>query len=68
MLDRVGDTWSLLVLAVLADNPLRYSDLARATSPVSPGRYALARTTPPVFGSRCAEPVNPPPLPVIVGG
>ncbi|MBF6522727.1 hypothetical protein IU411_20845 [Nocardia farcinica] len=30
VLDRVGDTWSLLELAGLADGPLRYSDLRAA--------------------------------------
>jgi DNA-binding HxlR family transcriptional regulator len=27
ILDRVGDKWSLLVIAVLADGPVRYSEL-----------------------------------------
>lgn len=31
----MGDTWSLLVLAVLADGPLRYSDLRAAVPGIS---------------------------------
>ncbi|WP_232542299.1 winged helix-turn-helix transcriptional regulator [Nocardia bovistercoris] len=35
ILDRVGDKWSLLVIAVLEDGPLRYTDLQTAVSGIS---------------------------------
>jgi DNA-binding HxlR family transcriptional regulator len=35
VLDRIGDRWSLLVLAALADGTLRFSELARAIGDVS---------------------------------
>lgn len=35
VLDRVGDKWSMLVVAVLADGPLRYTDLQRQVPGVS---------------------------------
>lgn len=35
ILDRVGDKWSLLVIAVLEDGPLRYTDLQRAVTGIS---------------------------------
>jgi DNA-binding HxlR family transcriptional regulator len=35
VLDRVGDKWSLLVIAVLENGPLRYTDLQRAVTGIS---------------------------------
>ncbi|MFQ6394547.1 winged helix-turn-helix transcriptional regulator [Nocardia sp. KC 131] len=35
VLDRVGDKWSLLVIAVLESGPLRYTDLQRAVTGIS---------------------------------
>ncbi|WP_209238605.1 winged helix-turn-helix transcriptional regulator [Streptomyces oryzae] len=35
VLDRVGDKWSLLVIAVLESGPLRYSDLLRTVPGIS---------------------------------
>jgi DNA-binding HxlR family transcriptional regulator len=35
VLDRIGDKWSVLVLAVLSDGPLRYSDLRRSIEVIS---------------------------------
>jgi DNA-binding HxlR family transcriptional regulator len=36
LLDRIGDTWSVLIVAALADGPLRYSQLAARIDGVSP--------------------------------
>jgi DNA-binding HxlR family transcriptional regulator len=36
ILDRIGDTWSVLVVVILADGPLRYTELARRIDGVSP--------------------------------
>ena len=36
VLDRIGDAWSVLVVASLADGPLRYSELAARVDGVSP--------------------------------
>ena len=36
VLDRIGDTWSVLVVAMLADGPRRYTELARKIEGVSP--------------------------------
>jgi DNA-binding HxlR family transcriptional regulator len=36
VLDRVGDTWSVLVVTMLADGPRRYTELARRIEGVSP--------------------------------
>src|SRR5918992_2247409 len=33
--DRVGDKWSVLVMALLTDGPRRYSDLRRAIDSIS---------------------------------
>ena len=35
VLDRVGDKWSMLVVAVLQDGPLRYTDLQRQIPGIS---------------------------------
>lgn len=35
VLDRVGDKWSVLVMALLADGPRRYSELRRAIDGIS---------------------------------
>ncbi|MFJ9706311.1 winged helix-turn-helix transcriptional regulator [Streptomyces sp. NPDC101234] len=35
LLDRVGDKWSLLVIVVLEDGPLRYTDLLRQVPGIS---------------------------------
>ncbi|MET9487775.1 helix-turn-helix domain-containing protein [Nocardia sp. NPDC006630] len=35
VLDRVGDKWSLLVIAVLEEGPLRYTDLHHAVTGIS---------------------------------
>ena len=35
VLDRVGDKWSLLVIAVLEAGPLRYTDLQRSVTGIS---------------------------------
>ncbi|ACU73507.1 transcriptional regulator, HxlR family [Catenulispora acidiphila DSM 44928] len=35
VLDRVGDKWSMLIIAVLADSPLRYTDLHRQIPGIS---------------------------------
>ncbi|MEV0358684.1 helix-turn-helix domain-containing protein [Nocardia sp. NPDC050697] len=42
VLGRVGDTWSLLVIAVLADGPRRYSELHFAVTGIS--QRMLTRT------------------------
>ena len=36
ILDRIGDTWSVLVVTMLADGPRRYTELARKIEGVSP--------------------------------
>jgi DNA-binding HxlR family transcriptional regulator len=36
VLDRIGDTWSVLIVAALADGALRYSQLAARIDGVSP--------------------------------
>lgn len=36
VLDRIGDTWSVLVIVSLARGPLRYSELAKRIDGVSP--------------------------------
>jgi DNA-binding HxlR family transcriptional regulator len=36
VLDRIGDTWSVLVVGSLADGPQRYTELARRIDGVSP--------------------------------
>ncbi|HEY0532370.1 MAG TPA: helix-turn-helix domain-containing protein [Actinoplanes sp.] len=36
VLDRIGDTWSVLVVASLAHGPRRYTELARRMDGVSP--------------------------------
>jgi len=40
-LDRVGDKWSLLVIAVLASGPLRYTDLQRQVPGISQRMLSL---------------------------
>ena len=36
VLDRIGDTWSVLIVGSLADGPRRYTSLARQIGGVSP--------------------------------
>jgi DNA-binding HxlR family transcriptional regulator len=36
VLDRIGDTWSVLIVALLADGPLRYSAVAAGIDGISP--------------------------------
>jgi len=36
VLDRIGDTWSVLVVVLLAHGPLRYTELAKRIEGVSP--------------------------------
>jgi DNA-binding HxlR family transcriptional regulator len=36
VLDRIGDTWSLLIILTLADGPRRYSEVAQRIEGVSP--------------------------------
>jgi len=36
VLDRIGDTWSVLIVGALADGPRRYTSLARQIEGVSP--------------------------------
>jgi DNA-binding HxlR family transcriptional regulator len=36
LLDRIGDTWSVLTVALLADGPLRYTELAHRITGISP--------------------------------
>lgn len=36
VLDRIGDTWSVLTVALLADGSLRYTELAKRIQGVSP--------------------------------
>jgi DNA-binding HxlR family transcriptional regulator len=36
ILDRIGDTWSVLIVVSLADGPLRYSELAARIEGISP--------------------------------
>ena len=36
ILDRIGDTWSVLIVVMLADGPHRYTALARRIQGVSP--------------------------------
>ena len=49
VLDRVGDKWSTLVVAVLEDGPLRYTDLQRqipaSPSACSPTPSGISRRT-----------------------
>lgn len=49
VLDRVGDKWSLLLIAVMESGPLRYTDLQRqvpeSPSGCSPSRCASYRRT-----------------------
>jgi DNA-binding HxlR family transcriptional regulator len=42
VLDRIGDRWSMLVLAALSDGTMRFSELARAIGDVS--KQMLSRT------------------------
>ncbi|AUG76325.1 HxlR family transcriptional regulator [Kitasatospora sp. MMS16-BH015] len=41
VLDRVGDKWSVLVMAMLGSGPLRYSELRRAIEGISPRMLTL---------------------------
>jgi DNA-binding HxlR family transcriptional regulator len=50
LLDRIGDTWSVLVVTMLADGPRRYTELARKIDGVSP--KMLTRTLYPVVPPR----------------
>jgi DNA-binding HxlR family transcriptional regulator len=36
LLDRIGDTWSVLIVGMLGDGPLRYTELAKRIDGVSP--------------------------------
>jgi len=36
VLDRIGDTWSLLIILTLADGPRRYTEVAQRIEGVSP--------------------------------
>jgi DNA-binding HxlR family transcriptional regulator len=36
ILDRIGDTWSVLIVVILAGGPKRYTELARRIEGVSP--------------------------------
>jgi DNA-binding HxlR family transcriptional regulator len=36
VLDRIGDTWSVLVVMLLAHGPLRYTELAKQIEGISP--------------------------------
>lgn len=36
ILDRIGDTWSVLIVVMLADGPHRYTELAKRIQGVSP--------------------------------
>ncbi|WP_305788559.1 winged helix-turn-helix transcriptional regulator [Symbioplanes lichenis] len=36
LLDRIGDAWSVLIVGVLKDGPLRYTELAQRIPGVSP--------------------------------
>ncbi|MEU4243863.1 helix-turn-helix domain-containing protein [Actinoplanes sp. NPDC026619] len=36
ILDRIGDTWSVLIVVMLADGPHRYTELAKRIEGVSP--------------------------------
>jgi len=36
LLDRIGDTWSVLTVALLADGPLRYTELSHRIAGISP--------------------------------
>lgn len=36
ILDRIGDTWSVLIVSALADGPRRYSELAGRIQGISP--------------------------------
>ncbi|MFI2665953.1 winged helix-turn-helix transcriptional regulator [Micromonospora carbonacea] len=40
-LDRIGDKWSLLIIAVLASGPLRYTDLQRQVPGISQRMLSL---------------------------
>jgi DNA-binding HxlR family transcriptional regulator len=42
VLDRIGDQWSLLVLATLSDGTMRFNELARAIGDIS--KQMLSRT------------------------
>ncbi|MFF5713595.1 winged helix-turn-helix transcriptional regulator [Streptomyces sp. NPDC012756] len=41
VLDRVGDKWSVLVMALLGDGPRRYSELRRSIEGISPRMLTL---------------------------
>jgi DNA-binding HxlR family transcriptional regulator len=41
VLDRVGDKWSMLIIAVLEDGPLRYTDLQRDVPGISQRMLSL---------------------------
>ena len=36
LLDRIGDTWSVLIVGILGGGPLRYTELARRVEGISP--------------------------------
>jgi DNA-binding HxlR family transcriptional regulator len=36
VLDRIGDTWSVLIVGALADGPRRYTELAKRIEAISP--------------------------------
>jgi DNA-binding HxlR family transcriptional regulator len=62
VLDRIGDTWSVLVIVALADGPQRYTELAKRIDGVSPKMLtqtlrALERDG---LLSRTVHPVVPP--------
>lgn len=62
LLDRIGDRWSMLLVAALAGGPLRFSALARATPDIS--KRMLTQTLRTLetdgFVSREVKPTVPP--------
>ncbi|GAB3832006.1 winged helix-turn-helix transcriptional regulator [Dactylosporangium cerinum] len=62
VLDRVGDKWSVLVMALLADGPRRYSELQRAVDGISQRMLTLTLRSLERDGliTRSVTPTSPP--------
>jgi DNA-binding HxlR family transcriptional regulator len=62
VLDRVGDKWSVLVMALLGDGPRRYSELQRAIDGISQRMLTLTLRTLERDGlvARTVTPTSPP--------
>jgi DNA-binding HxlR family transcriptional regulator len=62
VLDRVGDKWSVLVMALLGDGPRRYSELQRAVDGISQRMLTLTLRSLERDGliTRAVTPTSPP--------